>query len=834
VSGGTLRAASTTSFTTTSGVTLANVAGATLDLNGFSQTITTLTGGGTAGGNVTLGGATLTTGTAFDATIGSLSGAGGLVKTGTAQLAIRGGVSAFTGTTSITGGSVDVGPVPAALGTLSMSNGGVLQGSGTLTRSVGTGAGVVSSNGGFAARGGNLVLNLGGTSGIMNFNSSGNAFGGNFVFGTPTSDARVIVTNDIGVNNNGGARTITVNAGAGGDAAEFTGSITPGTAGGVSGITKNGDGRLILSGSNTYSGTTTVNAGTLQVNHRFALQNSVPVLGGSGTIAVSVADPVIGGLVGSTDAAAMFSVGYGGVTNLTLNPNAGFTRTYSGVIANGAAGMSLTKSGPGTQVLEAASTYTGPTSVTAGSLTLAAGGSIDASPRVTVAEGAIFDVSAKVGGYVVPASQTLAGSGTVVGAVVAGAGATLAPGSGPGTLAFTGDLTWNSAGNYNWQMLSGTGVAGAADSWDLVNVTGPLSIAATSSDPFRINLWTLSGTSPDVSGPASNFDPSQNYSWKIASATGGISGFAADKFRIVTSATNGTGGFANTTYGGTFSMVQTGNDLDLVFTSSGTGMVITIHVSSGTQTQTQAGYPLLDGSTPVLKTGEGTLVVDQANTLTGSTSVQAGRLQLANSAALGTSRLVPLAGGTVTLTPALQTTVGGLAPSAGGLVDVGNGMVTVAAGLTAPDMVSAILSGLGDGSWNGTSGITSSVAAASGGDRTVGWLDNGDGSVTFAFAAAGDTNLDWQVDIIDAANFLAGGKFDSGSPATWNEGDFTYDGVVDILDAAAFLSNGLFDAGPYNSAGQAGAIAAVPEPGLQISGLAAIAVALTVLRRKYS
>ena len=242
---------------------------------------------------------------------------------------------------------------------------------------------------------------------------------------------------------------------------------------------------------------------------------------------------------------------------------------------------------------------------------------------------------------------------------------------------------------------------------------------------------------------------------------------------------------------------------------------ITINVGSGTQTQTQAGYPSLSGTTPVFKTGAGTLVVDQANTLTGSTAVQGGRLQLANGAALASSRLVPLVGGTVTLSPALQTTVGGLAPSAGGLVDVGSGMVTVATGLSATSMVAAIVTGLGDGSWNGTSGITSSVAAASGGDRTVGWLDNGDGSVTFAFAAAGDTNLDWQVDILDAANFLSGGKFDSGSPASWNEGDFTYDGVVDILDAASFLSTGLFDAGPYNAA--PGIVSAVPEP----TGLAA-------------
>ena len=118
-------------------------------------------------------------------------------------------------------------------------------------------------------------------------------------------------------------------------------------------------------------------------------------------------------------------------------------------------------------------------------------------------------------------------------------------------------------------------------------------------------------------------------------------------------------------------------------------------------------------------------------------------------------------------------------------------MVTVAAGLSAADMVAADRHRPGDGTWNGTAGITSSAAAAApAARRTVGWLDNGDGSVTFAFAAAGDTNLDWQVDILDAANFLAGGKFDTGSPASWNEGDFTYDGVVDILDAASFLSTG--------------------------------------------
>ena len=228
----------------------------------------------------------------------------------------------------------------------------------------------------------------------------------------------------------------------------------------------------------------------------------------------------------------------------------------------------------------------------------------------------------------------------------------------------------------------------------------------------------------------------------------------------------------------------------------------TINVASTSQTQTQAGYPLLSGATPVVKTGAGTLVVNQPNTLTGATTVQDGIMQLAHGAALASSRVVPAAGGRVALTPALSTTVGGLDPNAGGLTDVGNGLITVVADLPTPLLRKALAAGRRDGSWTGTAGITSAAAAtalARSVPRTMGWLDNGDGSVTFAFAAAGDTNLDWTIDVLDATNFLASGAFDSGQPASWNEGDFDYDGVVDILDAADFLGSTLFDAGPYNA-----------------------------------
>jgi sulfatase modifying factor 1 len=250
---------------------------------------------------------------------------------------------------------------------------------------------------------------------------------------------------------------------------------------------------------------------------------------------------------------------------------------------------------------------------------------------------------------------------------------------------------------------------------------------------------------------------------------------------------------------------------------------IEIDTAAGVWTQSQTGYPVFSGTLPLVKNGPGTLVIDRPNTLAGPTSVGGGQLQLAHTSALSFSRLEPLRGGTVAIASSLHATIGGHLPLAGGLTDVGNGMITVKAGLSTTDLLTAIGSGRGDGSWNGTQGVTSSHAGSSGGTRTVGWLDNGGGSVTFGFAAPGDTNLDWQLDIIDAANLVAGGKFDSGLPATWSEGDFGGDGYVDILDVAWFASTSLFDAGNYNAAGHTQAIAVVPEPSTVCMALAGLA-----------
>ncbi len=138
---------------------------------------------------------------------------------------------------------------------------------------------------------------------------------------------------------------------------------------GTGGIIKNGVGDLQLTAANTFSGDTLVNAGRLIVSNNLALQNSALDTSGAGTVTLtSSTTPTLGGLKGGADLASVITSGYGSVAALTLNPGVGKTHTYSGAIANGAANMSLTKSGAGTQIFSGANSYAGATNLNAGIL----------------------------------------------------------------------------------------------------------------------------------------------------------------------------------------------------------------------------------------------------------------------------------------------------------------------------------------------------------------------------------------------------------------------------------------------------------------------------------
>ena len=282
---------------------------------------------------------------------------------------------------------------------------------------------------------------------------------------------------------------------------------------------------LLLSGDQSWSN---ASAFALNVEGAIAGQGGVS-LRNTGTGSIVISGPM-------NSAGAMTNSGTGSGTT-----------TISGVIGTNVSGVTQ-DSMTSRLVLAGTNAYTGPTTVAAGYLVV--DGDISASALTSVQDGG-----------------TLSGTGRVGDTIIL-SGGTLSPGNSPGTLNITGDIDWLGGGNYNWQIVDAAGAAGL--SWDLISVSGALDLSAlTDINEFKINLWSLSGVDPDVNGNASNFDPSRNYTWTIVRALGGINGYiGSDQFLVNIGATNGAGGFANTLGGGTFSVLQSGNDLNLVFTSS--------------------------------------------------------------------------------------------------------------------------------------------------------------------------------------------------------------------------------------------------------------------------
>jgi len=269
--------------------------------------------------------------------------------------------------------------------------------------------------------------------------------------------------------------------------------------------------------------------------------------------------------------------------------------------------------------------------------------------------------------------------------------------------------------------------------------------------------------------------------------------------------------------------------VDYVRVSTAAPPALTLAAASGTLTQAAVGNPLIAAAASVTKTGAGTLRLTAANTHTGPTRVQGGRLDLANAAAANRSQVQVSGSGVLAVAGTLDATIAGLAIDPGGRVDLGSGTLTVAAGWSAAAAYATVAAARGDGSWTRPLGIGSTAVAAAvaaGLPRAVGWVDRGDGSITFGATAPGDATLDGIVDILDAAAIVSSGRFDRPIAATWQQGDFNYDRIVDILDIADFVSTGLFDAGPVAAASVA--ITPVPEP--CVSPLLLVAAAAAALR----
>ena len=139
------------------------------------------------------------------------------------------------------------------------------------------------------------------------------------------------------------------------DALTYSGSI-----GGNGQLVKQGSGLLVLSGSNTYSGATTVGGGTLQI--------------GNGTSGEGLASPTI---MMSNNAAVAF--------------NHADPLSYGGVISGSG---QLVKLGTGLLDLSGTSTYSGPTTISAGTLELDGNGNnLPLATALTIASSGVLDLA---------------------------------------------------------------------------------------------------------------------------------------------------------------------------------------------------------------------------------------------------------------------------------------------------------------------------------------------------------------------------------------------------------------------------------------------------------
>lgn len=224
---------------------------------------------------------------------------------------------------------------------------------------------------------------------------------------------------------------------------------------------------------------------------------------------------------------------------------------------------------------------------------------------------------------------------------------------------------------------------------------------------------------------------------------------------------------------------------------------IAMRVATGLSAEWGRLSPSFPYASRLVKQGAGLMSLSTASTRTGGTIVEAGELVVRHKDALGIGLLEVQAGAKATLQTGYEAVaVTSVSLATNSRLELGTSKLSVAAnGFNEMDIRTKLVAGRTGGSWDGSTGITS-TAAGVGSNRAIGYRVQ-DGVMEIAVAAPGDTNLDGKLDVFDLIAIQNSGKFSTGSAATWEQGDSNYDGVLDIFDLTALDSTGLFNQGSY-------------------------------------
>ncbi len=607
-----------------------------------------------------------------------------------------GAILALSGTGTISSsagltdnGTFDISQTSSGASIASLAGAGsVFLGAQTLTVTNGSGTltGIISGTGG-------LIIN-GGTEILDNTNT--------YTGGTTVSRG----TLQLGAGDSGGSilgdvavvGTLVFNRA---DNIAFDGLIS-----GTGAVTQLGGGTLTLTKAETYSGITTVSAGTLLLSSTASIANSNSVAT-DGTFDISVTP---GTSIKSLSGTGTVQLGS---QTLTLTAASG---TFSGLIA-GSGGIVLNA---GTEILTGANSYTGPTTVNGGTLEVGA-----ATVTYNVANNGTF------GFY---SNTAIAMSG-----VVSGSGALIQTGSGTTTISAAQTYTGSTTISSGTLALSGSG-----------------SIAASSS-------------------------LANNGTFSIAAATGGVSiaslsGVGAVQLGAIDlTLTNAAGTFTGS-ISGSGGLILAGGKETLSGSSSFTGVTT---ISAGTLYI--AGASVLPSSAKILD--------NAALDISGVTSTGIQTTTLIVS--LGGSGTVALGSATLALTNATDTFSGAISGTGGLTVSGGTEILTGASsytGVTTIKGATLALSGAGSLAGSGTvadNGVFD-VSAAGGGAVTIGSL-SGSGTV---FLGSNNLNLTNASTSFSGAIAGVGGLIVSGGTQTLN-GSSSYTGSTTIGAGTLQLGDGI-------------------------------------------